>query len=237
MYDYQLNLGMIREAATKLGELSRDFVFVGGSTIALYVDSDSVILSDIRPTTDVDVVTEISSHLEQHELEKKLMKRNFSQAFNRSDDPICRWRNGELIVDVMPLDERILGFSNRWYREGFSVKERRQIEEIEVFIMPAPLILCTKIDAKKSRGDSNWLFCKDTGDIASIVVGRKSLTDEIRKSGANIVEYLQNELVPIMKTEQFDDVIASLIPQDKLYKTRLLSAVDLKNKLVESISQ
>ncbi len=117
---------MIREAAAKLGELSRDFVFVGGSTIALYVDSDSVILSDIRPTTDVDVITEISSHLEQHELEKKLMTRNFSQAFNRSDDPICRWRNGELILDVMPLDERILGFSNRWYKEGFPVKERRQ---------------------------------------------------------------------------------------------------------------
>lgn len=27
--------------------------------------------------------------------------------------PLCRWRRDELIVDVMPLDEHVLGFSNR----------------------------------------------------------------------------------------------------------------------------
>jgi hypothetical protein len=29
--------------------------------------------------------------------------------------PMCRWRAGELILDVMPDDERALGFTNRWY--------------------------------------------------------------------------------------------------------------------------
>src|ERR1700730_9784238 len=28
--------------------------------------------------------------------------------------PICRWAHDDLRFDVMPTDERILGFSNRW---------------------------------------------------------------------------------------------------------------------------
>ena len=46
-----------------------------------------------------------------------------ANAFVRSDSPkiavesapLCRWVNAGTILDVMPLDERILGFSNRWY--------------------------------------------------------------------------------------------------------------------------
>ncbi len=30
--------------------------------------------------------------------------------------PLCRWRRDDLIVDVMPTDATVLGFSNRWYR-------------------------------------------------------------------------------------------------------------------------
>jgi hypothetical protein len=30
--------------------------------------------------------------------------------------PLCRWVHSGTILDVMPLDEKILGFSNRWYR-------------------------------------------------------------------------------------------------------------------------
>lgn len=29
--------------------------------------------------------------------------------------PLCPWRRDDLVVDVMPVDEKILGFSNRWY--------------------------------------------------------------------------------------------------------------------------
>lgn len=30
--------------------------------------------------------------------------------------PLCRWVQHEMTLDLMPLDETILGFSNRWYR-------------------------------------------------------------------------------------------------------------------------
>jgi hypothetical protein len=36
------------------------------------------------------------------------------------DHSICRRRTPDgLLVDVMPSDPSVLGFSNRWYAEGF----------------------------------------------------------------------------------------------------------------------
>jgi hypothetical protein len=29
--------------------------------------------------------------------------------------PLCRWVHTKAILDIMPLDEKILGFSDRWY--------------------------------------------------------------------------------------------------------------------------
>ncbi|WP_156785488.1 MULTISPECIES: hypothetical protein [Cyanophyceae] len=34
------------------------------------------------------------------------------------DAPLCRWLYQDLIVDIMPCDAKILGFSNRWYQAG-----------------------------------------------------------------------------------------------------------------------
>lgn len=32
--------------------------------------------------------------------------------------PICRWVVGDVRVDVMPTEEEILSFKNRWYAEA-----------------------------------------------------------------------------------------------------------------------
>ena len=38
----------------------------------------------------------------------------------RPEAPICRWRIGDLILDLMPTDEAILGFANRWYPDALA---------------------------------------------------------------------------------------------------------------------
>lgn len=48
--------------------------------------------------------------------------------------PICRWTYDDEIVDIMPDDPSILGFSNRWYlKEKFhAILQRPNIhEEVE----------------------------------------------------------------------------------------------------------
>ncbi|HEY2471515.1 MAG TPA: hypothetical protein VGI45_27245 [Terracidiphilus sp.] len=37
---------------------------------------------------------------------------------SREGAPLCQWTHGALTLDVMPLDSRVLGFSNRWYPDA-----------------------------------------------------------------------------------------------------------------------
>src|SRR4028119_950961 len=34
--------------------------------------------------------------------------------------PLCRWQYEGISIDVMPCDESVLGFSNRWYKPGIA---------------------------------------------------------------------------------------------------------------------
>lgn len=235
MFDCQSNIALIIEALDKLKELSNEMVFVGGCTIALYIDDISSIKSDIRPTTDVDVIIEVATKFDWHLLERKLMSLGFSQSLNVADDPICRWRNGTLILDVMPFDETVLGFSNRWYKEGFAQRRTQVVEGRNIFVLPAPILLCTKVEAYKNRGKGSLNYSKDAEDIAALLCGRENLISEIGAASTGVRDFLRSDLLPIIRGELFDEVIAALIPQDRKYSERVLNAVSLKMKIVDSL--
>src|SRR6266567_8878956 len=42
--------------------------------------------------------------------------------------PLCRWQQGDVKLDVMPLDEKILGFSNRWYVSAMATAQAHELE-------------------------------------------------------------------------------------------------------------
>jgi len=41
---------------------------------------------------------------------------------------LCRWQNSKTKLDVMPLDSKILGFSNRWYKPAMRFAEFRELK-------------------------------------------------------------------------------------------------------------
>jgi hypothetical protein len=41
--------------------------------------------------------------------------------------PLCRWVHSGTILDIMPLDEKILGFSNRWYRAAMEAATTQSV--------------------------------------------------------------------------------------------------------------
>ena len=56
--------------------------------------------------------------------------------------PLCRWRRHDLIVDVMPVDERVLGFGNRWYPSAIETAQRLDIAGHHVRVVtPARALL------------------------------------------------------------------------------------------------
>lgn len=103
------NLERLEVMAHKLGHLTERLIFVGGSTTGLFITDP--LLPPVRVTRDVAVITEANSRLDSHQLEEALRKLGFSPDM-RPDAPICRWCIGDLILDLMPTDEAILGFAN-----------------------------------------------------------------------------------------------------------------------------
>lgn len=98
----------------RLGELRERVVFVGGMIRPLLITDPAAAFA--RATDDVDGIVEISSRAELYSLHEQLRARGFAEDAS-ADAPICRWVVDHVRVDVMPTEELVLGFRNRWYSQ------------------------------------------------------------------------------------------------------------------------
>jgi hypothetical protein len=99
-------------AADLLGPLLEEVVFVGGATVHLWLTEPGA--PPARATEDVDVICEVATRTAYYRPGDRLRERGLQEA---ADEPVlCRWRSAEprLVLDVMPTDADILGFSNPW---------------------------------------------------------------------------------------------------------------------------
>ena len=110
------NLSMLHSVAQGIDDLLQQVVFVGGTVTELYATDQAA--TEVRPTFDVDCVIELMSYSAYSVLEEKLRKLKFVN--DTEDGVICRWLYKGLKVDIMPNDEAILGFTNKWYKKGMS---------------------------------------------------------------------------------------------------------------------
>jgi len=111
-----LLLGMLEAVAEALGcDLRSRLVFVGGCTTALHI-TDPITLEDVRATDDIDLIVDLAGEASWYQLLEELRQKGFKESLD--DDVICRMRLDGLKVDFMPDDEKILGFTNRWYAMG-----------------------------------------------------------------------------------------------------------------------
>ena len=107
------NRDRLVRTARVLKPLLGEFVFVGGQVAELLVTDAATVR--IRATDDVDVVVQVTTRGAYHDLQMRLITLGFAPD-QRIGAPICRMRTvDDLLLDVMPLDESILGHSNRWY--------------------------------------------------------------------------------------------------------------------------
>jgi hypothetical protein len=70
-----------------------------------------------RVTVDVDLVVEAVTCHAYDRLSRAVRARGFHQG-TVSDDPICRFRKANIIIDLLPTDPRVLGFGNSHLRVG-----------------------------------------------------------------------------------------------------------------------
>jgi len=183
------NEKMILEVARKLPlELLKQVIFLGGAVVGLLVTDKG--MGEPRPTHDVDLVVGTNTKTDFQKFESKLRKAGFSPSMEEGA-PICRWQIGNGSVDIMPSNEDVLGFSNRWYKAALKHANPVPLEEVEVKIITAPYFLATKIEAFLGRGKNDFLGSSDMEDIVTLFDGRRELVDEIRAENLELQKYLE----------------------------------------------
>jgi hypothetical protein len=160
------NLQLLVDAAKLLKPILGELVFVGGSTTALLITDKGA--ADVRPTYDVDAIAEITSYAGYAEFSDRLKSLGFSEDTSEGA-PLCRWRQKTTTLDVMPLDEKILGFSNRWYKPAMDASEERELETNLRIRMVTPVYFCaSKLAAFAGRGENDYRASHDLEDLIAV---------------------------------------------------------------------
>jgi len=110
------NLAVLIAMAQAMGPLCEPVVFVGGCATGLLVDDAE--LMDVRPTEDVAAIVEVASLVGYHRMADQLRERGFKQTMADNTPPF-RWFWNRMQLDLVPVDEKVLGVANRWYRMGY----------------------------------------------------------------------------------------------------------------------
>lgn len=204
------NINMLQTVANGLGELKNDMVFVGGAVAELYANDPAA--SDIRPTLDVDCVIVLSTRLAFYRLKENLRARGFANDTSQGA-PICRWIYKDIKVDVMPTDENILGFSNKWYLEGIENEITKILPDgTEIFVFPPEYYVATKLEAHKSRGGNDLRQSHDFEDIIYILDNCPNLLKDIANANASVKAYLKIEFQSLLQNKGIVEGIESALP-------------------------
>jgi hypothetical protein len=213
------NLELLKVAAKLLRPVLDELVFVGGCATGLLVSDEAA--AEVRPTFDVDAIVEITSYVEYTTFGERLHKLGFTEDASEGA-PICRWQHGQIKLDLMPLDEKILGFSNRWYKSAMDSAQEYEIEQdIRIRVVTAPYFCATKLEAFRGRGKGDYLASHDLEDLITVVDGRPGLLDELRSAPEDVRFYIAGTIGQMLKSRQFIDALPGYLLPDSASQARI----------------
>jgi len=215
--DPRIAIEVIAEA---LGDLKERCFLTGGMSIPFYITDP--LEEPPRATLDIDVVVEVYSTTEYYNVvETRLRERGFVNDMTPGA-PNCRWRWQEFIVDVMPTEESVLGFTNPWYREGLSHTIPITVTQRCAWrVLSSPFALAAKLTAFWTRGSSDPMRSQDLEDIITLINGRVEIVQEISTTQEMCKQYVLEALSKILNEERFLDALPSHLPYGDAGQQRL----------------
>ena len=218
------NRERLKAAARALGPVREEVVFVGGAVAGLLITDEGA--ASPRPTFDVDVVAKVGTYLEYSNLGERLESLGL-----RPDPspgaPMCRWTAGEALIDVMPLDEGILGFSNRWYELAMQSAWQTELEPgLPIRVIEPVCFLATKLEAFLGRGEGRLVDSHDLEDLLAVVDGRETIVAELDGVAAELRSFLHREIGCLLERRGFADAAAGFLLPDAASQARLETVLD-----------
>ncbi len=199
---------MIKEVADALGtKMVSEIAFVGGCTTGLLM-TDPIAKESVRYTQDVDLIIDIIGYPAWTNFQEKLRGIGFKD--DMDGGPICRMKLGELKVDFMPIDPKILGFSNSWYKKALETAQYHQLTpDTQIRLLTPPLFIATKFEAYLGRGNNDPLDSNDIEDILNLFDGREELSKEIQEADYDIREYISDQINNLLENAYFQYTMES----------------------------
>ena len=210
---HRSNLEMLSQIAVRLGPMRERVVFLGGATVGLFITDPAA--PSIRVTNDVDVVIEVGSTLAYlGQLRDELRALGFSED-STPDAPICRWVADGILLDVMPTNAEILGFSNRWYPLAMSTATRHQLSKnLSIRLVTPPCFVATKLEAFRGRGRGDYAASHDLEDLIAVVDGREVLSAEVATTDRELRQYVAATIADLLNVSAFLDALPGHVPPD-----------------------
>jgi hypothetical protein len=130
-----------------------------------------------------------------------------------------------LTVDVLALNEEVLGFTNIWYepalKHAFTVTLSGGHP---IRVITAPFFLGTKMEAFQGRGKMDFQASHDLEDFVAVIEGRDALLQEIAASPQSLRRYLADAAKMLLAESRFLDALPGFVLDDErvpLIKGRL----------------
>jgi len=211
------NRALFESVVRLLTPVLDELVFVGGCTTGLFITDPAA--SGIRPTKDVDAIVDVTSYGKYAALADR------SRAIGLVEDttegaPLCRWRRGEMIVDVMPTDATVLGFSNRWYPDAIEAATTIHVAGHRVRIVTPVLFIATKLEAFRGRGGGDVFASHDLEDIIAVVDGRPEIVSEVAAASIGVRAYIAGEIQALLDNPDFIEALSGFLLPDAASQAR-----------------
>jgi predicted nucleotidyltransferase len=136
----------------------------------------------------------------------------------------------------MPLDEKILGFSNRWYKSAMDSAQEFEIARgIRIRVVTAPYFCATKLEAFRGRGKGDYLASHDLEDLITVVDGRPELLDELRLASQDVRSYIAGAIGQMLKARQFIDALSGYLLPDSANQSRVSQLLAKLNQISKEL--
>ena len=205
------NIELLRAMALALGPLRERMVFVGGCATGLLLTNPAT--AAVRATEDVDAIIEVTTLAGYHAMYPLLAERGFRQTMEDNTPPF-RWFWNRMQLDLVPVDEHVLGFANRWYRPGFAAALTTELAPgLTLRHLDAPHFLATKFEAFNDRGERDVYASHDLEDIITVVDGRAELANELLHADPLVRAHVVEQTKALLAHPDMQNALPGIVAQ------------------------
>ena len=175
----------------------------------------------------MDISLAIASLGDLESIREELIRKGFKQF--PEDDVICRFRYGDIKVDVMSTKAVGWAPANPWFSPGFAQRETLDINDQMIQILTLSYFLASKFSAYNDRGAKDPRTSHDFEDIIYVLDNRTDIVEQLAEVPDDVRPYLEEQLQRILD----DRVMHEAIIGNLFYETR----EERYHRIIECIKQ